>query len=189
MDGDTALVVTDSAADDLRSVDPETRGQILHALEEISRDPAAAESVALEVKGDFSRRPLLTPVPGEPVAIFWTLDEGSDPRARKVIVLGVMTTNYDELLEGAYLERSPRGGAAKVVSSKELVGALQRLGFTERRRAPGHVVLVGPREGRQFTVVVPVTGKAIPRSTLHAILRQAGLTEEEFRNLIRADAT
>jgi predicted RNA binding protein YcfA (HicA-like mRNA interferase family) len=64
---------------------------------------------------------------------------------------------------------------AKIVLSK-----LQRAGFEIRRQSGSHVVLRHP-DGRQTYVAVHT--KDIPPGTLKSILRQAGLTLEEFDSL------
>jgi len=60
---------------------------------------------------------------------------------------------------------------------------LERAGFVEIRRKGSHRVLKNYDTGR--LVVVPVhRGRDIPRGTLHNIVvRQAGLTIEEFNAL------
>jgi predicted RNA binding protein YcfA (HicA-like mRNA interferase family) len=70
-----------------------------------------------------------------------------------------------------------------MVTSTDLLRALQRDGWEERRRSGSHAVLVHPEKtGR---VVVPVhRGKTIKPGTLTNILRQAGLNREEFRSLL-----
>ena len=64
--------------------------------------------------------------------------------------------------------------------SDEVLRKLKRAGFEERRRAGSHVVLRHP-DGRQ-TYVAMHPGD-MPSGTFKAILRQAGITEEEFRLL------
>jgi predicted RNA binding protein YcfA (HicA-like mRNA interferase family) len=64
--------------------------------------------------------------------------------------------------------------------SDEVLRKLKRAGFEERRRAGSHVVLRHP-DGRQTYVAMhPVD---MPSGTFKAILKQAGITEEEFRLL------
>ncbi len=64
--------------------------------------------------------------------------------------------------------------------AREVLGKLQRAGFMVRRQSGSHVVLRHP-DGRQ-TYVAMHPGD-IPSGTFRSILRQAGLTEIEFRNL------
>ena len=64
--------------------------------------------------------------------------------------------------------------------AREVLARLQRAGFVVRRQSGSHVVLRHP-DGRQ-TYVAMHTGD-VPGGTFRSILKQAGLTEEEFRNL------
>ena len=64
--------------------------------------------------------------------------------------------------------------------AREALAKLQRAGFVVRRQSGSHVVLKHD-DGRQ-TYVAMHPGD-IPTGTFRAILKQAGLTEEEFRNL------
>ena len=64
--------------------------------------------------------------------------------------------------------------------AREALAKLQRAGFVIRRQSGSHVVL-RHADGRQ-TYVAMHPGD-IPSGTLRSILRQSGLTEEEFRNL------
>lgn len=71
-----------------------------------------------------------------------------------------------------------------VVSGPEAVRALQRLGYVERRQSGSHVVLSHPATRR--TVPVPVHGgRDLKPGTLRAIIRQAGLTVDEFVELLK----
>ena len=64
--------------------------------------------------------------------------------------------------------------------AREILVRLQRAGFVVRRQSGSHTVLRHP-DGRQTYVVLHTTD--LPAGTFRAILKQAGLTEEEFRNL------
>jgi len=64
--------------------------------------------------------------------------------------------------------------------AREVLAKLQRPGFVVRRQSGSHAVLRHP-DGRQ-TYVAMHTGD-VPSGTFRSILKQAGLTEEEFRNL------
>ena len=65
-------------------------------------------------------------------------------------------------------------------SAREALKRLLRAGFTEVRQSGSHKVLRHP-DGRQ-TYVAMHAGD-IPSGTLRKILKQAGLSEEEFRKL------
>lgn len=64
--------------------------------------------------------------------------------------------------------------------SREVLARLQRAGFIVKRQSGSHVVLRHV-DGRQ-TYVAMHAGD-VPNGTFRAILKQAGMTEEEFRNL------
>ena len=64
--------------------------------------------------------------------------------------------------------------------AREVLSRLQRAGFVVRRQSGSHVVLRHP-DGRQTYVAVHTSD--VPSGTFRAILRQAGLTEEDFKSL------
>ena len=64
--------------------------------------------------------------------------------------------------------------------AREALAKLQRAGFAIRRQSGSHVVLRHP-DGRQTYVAMHT--RDIPTSTFRAMLKQANLTEEEFRRL------
>ena len=72
------------------------------------------------------------------------------------------------------------------LSSQKIIHALRKNGFNEapHRGKGSHRAFVKiDSSGRTRLVIVP-HGKDIPRGTLLAILEQAGLTREEFLELI-----
>ena len=71
-----------------------------------------------------------------------------------------------------------------VVSGPEAVRALERAGFVVRRHIGSHVILRHPVT--RVAVPVPVHGgKDLKPGTLRGIIRDAGLTIEEFRRLLK----
>jgi predicted RNA binding protein YcfA (HicA-like mRNA interferase family) len=71
------------------------------------------------------------------------------------------------------------------VSGKTVVAALRQGGFETTHIRGSHHYLRKPGQGG--LVVVPVHGnRDLPLGTLSSILRQAELTEEEFRQLLDA---
>jgi predicted RNA binding protein YcfA (HicA-like mRNA interferase family) len=70
-----------------------------------------------------------------------------------------------------------------VVSSAELCTILSRKGYVFDHQKGSHKVL-RQREFPYRRLTVP-NRKEIPKGTLRAILRQAGLTIEEFHRLLR----
>lgn len=63
---------------------------------------------------------------------------------------------------------------------EEVARKLQRLGFRERMARGGHRLYTHP-DGR--IVVIPFHSGGLPKGTFKKILKQIGLTEEEFRKL------
>lgn len=68
-----------------------------------------------------------------------------------------------------------------VLSGKELIKILQKAGFEIRRQKGSHVILV--RESIKKAAVVPLHNE-IDKGTLIEIIRQAGMTREEFLELL-----
>ncbi len=64
--------------------------------------------------------------------------------------------------------------------AREVLAKLQRAGFVVRRQSGSQAVL-RHADGRQ-TYVAMHPGD-VPTGTFRSLLKQAGLTEEEFRNL------
>lgn len=64
--------------------------------------------------------------------------------------------------------------------AKEVLGKLKRAGFQERRQSGSHLVLRHP-DGRQ--TYLPIHIGDVPSGTFRSILKQAGLSEDDFRNL------
>lgn len=68
-----------------------------------------------------------------------------------------------------------------VLSGKELIKILQKAGFEIRRQKGSHVILV--KESIKKAVVVPLHSE-IDKGTLIEIIRQAGMTREEFMEFL-----
>lgn len=70
-----------------------------------------------------------------------------------------------------------------VITAKELVRALKRAGFTKDRQRGSHLTLINSTTDK--TVTIPVhTGVDIGKGLLKKIIKDAGLTMEEFKNLL-----
>jgi predicted RNA binding protein YcfA (HicA-like mRNA interferase family) len=67
------------------------------------------------------------------------------------------------------------------MSGRECVTALLKVGFAVRRQHGSHVIL---RRQDPFVQLVVPDHKVLDRGTLRAIIRQAGLTVEEFTKLL-----
>jgi predicted RNA binding protein YcfA (HicA-like mRNA interferase family) len=70
------------------------------------------------------------------------------------------------------------------VSPDDCIKALQRAGFYVSRQKGSHVQLRRDEPPPGRTVPVPVGKRPLPRGTLRAIIRQAGLTVEAFLELL-----
>jgi predicted RNA binding protein YcfA (HicA-like mRNA interferase family) len=68
------------------------------------------------------------------------------------------------------------------LNARKIIQALEQAGFVFDRQNGSHFILRHPTARR--TTCVPKHGKDIKRSLMKDILRQAGLTEDEFRNLL-----
>jgi mRNA interferase HicA len=69
------------------------------------------------------------------------------------------------------------------VRAKEIIKALEKAGFVfERQNASSHVLLRHPFTKR--TTSVPIHSKELPRWLLKKIIKDAGLSEDEFRSLL-----
>ncbi len=67
------------------------------------------------------------------------------------------------------------------VSGRDVVNALSQIGFEFKRQVGSHMILKRQSDGKRISV--PNHGE-LPRGTLRAIIRQAGLTVDEFQNLL-----
>jgi len=76
------------------------------------------------------------------------------------------------------------GARLPVVNGRYVIRALTRQGFIIDRIVGSHHVLIYPGEPTR-TVTVPVhAGRDLKPGTLRAIIRRAGFTVEEFRELL-----
>jgi len=67
------------------------------------------------------------------------------------------------------------------ISGHDCVKALNKAGFYFKRQKGSHIIL---RRDEPFAQVVVPDHKELDRGTLKAIIRQAGLTEAEFIELL-----
>lgn len=68
------------------------------------------------------------------------------------------------------------------VTARELVAALKRAGFLEDGQRGSHLRLWHPE--RKLVTTVPIHPGELPRPLVSGILKQAGLTNEDFRELL-----
>ncbi len=71
-----------------------------------------------------------------------------------------------------------------VLSGHEVIKALSKGGFEVARRKSSHIIMVKRTETGKVGVVVP-DHREIDKGTLLEIIRQAGMTKEEFIRLTR----
>ena len=71
-----------------------------------------------------------------------------------------------------------------ILSGHEVIRILSKQGFKIARQKGSHIILVKEADRGKRGVVVP-NHKEIDRGALLEIIRQAGLTKEEFINLIK----
>lgn len=64
---------------------------------------------------------------------------------------------------------------------KELIKKFEKAGFVIDRQKGSHVVLYDLKRERRLTI--PLHVKDLPKGTLLSIIRQAGITREEFLKL------
>jgi predicted RNA binding protein YcfA (HicA-like mRNA interferase family) len=70
------------------------------------------------------------------------------------------------------------------IHADRMVRALERLGWRLARSRGSHFALVNP--GRPGVITVPVKkGRTLPQGTARGILRQAGISEDEFFEVYR----
>ena len=67
------------------------------------------------------------------------------------------------------------------LSAQEVVAALKRAGYHSARQSGSHQTLKHPSRP---AVIVPMHGGSLHRGLLMRIIRQAGFTPEEFRDLL-----
>ncbi len=66
--------------------------------------------------------------------------------------------------------------------AREVVRILQRAGFVEWRQKGSHLTMYRASDHRALTVPVHFS-KTVPKGTLRAVIKQAGLTTDEFLSL------
>ena len=70
------------------------------------------------------------------------------------------------------------------LKARDVIRALQSAGFVIVRTKGSHYRLVHASDPRRQTTVSMHKGRDIPRGTLDEIIEQAGLTTEEFLDLL-----
>jgi predicted RNA binding protein YcfA (HicA-like mRNA interferase family) len=70
-----------------------------------------------------------------------------------------------------------------IVSGKDLVRALAKLGYEHDHQTGSHIIL-RHKDPPHRRLIIP-SHKEISKGTLRAIIRQAGLTREEFFKIMK----
>ncbi len=70
------------------------------------------------------------------------------------------------------------------LSGKEIIRALERLGFVQARQRGSHVVMKKSTTEGSVGCVVPLHGE-VAIGTLHSILKQAKVSPDEFINAVK----
>ncbi len=69
-----------------------------------------------------------------------------------------------------------------VISGKKCVRALEKTGFFVKRQSGSHIIM---RRDNPFSQVVVPDHKTLDRETLRAIIKQVGMTVDEFIYLLK----
>ena len=69
-----------------------------------------------------------------------------------------------------------------VLKPKEVVAALERADFEVRRHTGSHVIMY--KSGFRRPISIPQHPGDLPKGTIRAIIRESGLTVEEFMKLL-----
>ncbi len=75
-------------------------------------------------------------------------------------------------------------GRLPVLSGRELVKLLQKIGYEHVRTRGSHAILTKENVGGKTTIPVPLHDE-LAVGTLKSIIDQAGLTREEFEESVR----
>jgi predicted RNA binding protein YcfA (HicA-like mRNA interferase family) len=67
------------------------------------------------------------------------------------------------------------------ISGQDCVKALKKIGFYQKRRESSHIIL---RRDEPFAQVVVPDHQELARGTLRSIIREAGLSVDEFIDLL-----
>ncbi|WP_414543463.1 type II toxin-antitoxin system HicA family toxin [Nostoc sp. CCY0012] len=67
------------------------------------------------------------------------------------------------------------------ISGKDCIKVLEKIGFYQKRRESSHIIM---RRDEPFTQVVVPDHPELARGTLRAIIRDVGLSIEEFMSLL-----
>ncbi len=66
----------------------------------------------------------------------------------------------------------------KTYTPKQIIQKLKKLGFIQDRQSGSHIILYHPNTKKR--AVIPYHLKELPRGTLAAILRESGISRDDF---------
>ena len=69
-----------------------------------------------------------------------------------------------------------------VLKPRQVVAALEKAGFEVRRQTGSHAIMY--KSGIHYPISIPQHPRDLPKGTLRAIIRQAGLTVDQFISLL-----
>ncbi|MBI4256938.1 type II toxin-antitoxin system HicA family toxin [Candidatus Uhrbacteria bacterium] len=70
-----------------------------------------------------------------------------------------------------------------ILKPQEVVRVFERLGYIRHRQTGSHLILAHP-DNHVHHPVIPLHNKDLKRGTLRAIIRQSGMTVDEFLKLL-----
>lgn len=65
-----------------------------------------------------------------------------------------------------------------ILKPKEVVTILEKMGYQQHRQKGSHLIMV--KEGSSHQPVIPMHAKDLKKETLRSIIRQCGITVDEF---------
>lgn len=71
-----------------------------------------------------------------------------------------------------------------VVSGREVIKALTKVGFRQSRCSGRHIILKKAVDDGAFIITIPLQ-KELARGTLMSIIRQSGMTKEQFVEILK----
>ena len=126
--------LTASAARIVKTVPANDLSAMSEAIARIAKDPSSAERRSVRLRGDFSHKIWMTPVPNAHYSLIWTKSgrTANGVPADVPVVLTIVANDFDDLIESATVIDEERGSSRKPLPRKQLNDALKRLGFVEK---------------------------------------------------------
>ena len=72
----------------------------------------------------------------------------------------------------------------KLYTARIIIAALEKAGFSIVSQKGSHIKLINKEKSKIYTVIVPFH-KDVAAGTFSSILRQAGMTKEEFKKFLK----